>query len=247
MNYPRYDFSGHRVAVLGGTHGTGLAVAHRFIDTGADVTVTGSQHLTGFYDADLSRFRYRQVTLDHQESIVEFAQGIERLDVLVIAGGPELARQLGPSDREFVAEAGRLGLIGPLQVVRRLRGALAASAAQGGGSVVWTPAAASWWNVGGHDLDAAEHALSSTVAELAGPLTGRGVRINACLTERLSGPAYHVQIGRRAPHTSGTLLTRPRRVRGSLAEANRAAVVDVVEFLASAAAAGISGQTLRVG
>ncbi|MDR6172908.1 NAD(P)-dependent dehydrogenase (short-subunit alcohol dehydrogenase family) [Nocardioides zeae] len=121
MNYPRYDYSGHRVAVLGGTQGTGLATAHAFADAGADVTVTGAQHLTGFYDADLSRFRYRSLALDHPEAIVDFAAGTDRMDVLVVASAPELPRHLGHADREFVVEACRLGLAGPAQAVRRLR------------------------------------------------------------------------------------------------------------------------------
>lgn len=247
VNYPRYDYSGHRVAVLGGTAGTGLAIAHAFADAGADVVVTGSAHLTGFYDADLTRFAYRPLALDHQESIIDFARRTDRLDVLVVSGGPELPRHLGQSDREFLAEASRLGLIGPVQAARRLRDALSASAAQGGGAVVCTQGATRWWTVDGSGAPEAEELLSSSVAELGDSLAGRGVRVNACLAERPVAPAYHVEIGRNAPRTSGTLLARPRRVRGSLAEATRAAVVDVVQFLSSAAAAGITGQTLRVG
>lgn len=246
MNYPRYDYSGHRVAVLGGTQGTGLATAHAFADAGADVTVTGAQHLTGFYDADLSRFRYRSLALDHPEAIVDFAAGTDRMDVLVVASAPELPRHLGHADREFVVEACRLGLAGPAQAVRRLRPALSASAAQGGGAVVLTPAAARWWALGG-DGPEAEEEFVRAVAGLAEGLERHGVRVNGCLATRTQGPAYHVQIERHAPRTSGTLLARPRRVRGSLAEATRAAVVDLVQFLASAGAAGLSGQTLRVG
>lgn len=246
LNYPRYDYSGHRVAVLGGTQGTGLAIAHAFADAGADVTVTGAQHLTGFYDADLSRFRYRPLALDHPEAIADAAAGVDRLDVLVVASPPELPRHLGHADREFVVEACRLGLAGPAQAVRRLRPALAASAAQGGGAVVLTPAAARWWALGG-DGPEAEAAFVRTVVDLADGLERHGVRVNGCLATPARGPAYHVQIERHATRTSGTLLTRPRRVRGSLSEATRAAVVDLVQFLASAGAAGLTGQTLRVG
>ncbi|MDT9595147.1 SDR family oxidoreductase [Nocardioides zeae] len=247
MNYPRYDYSGHRVAVIGGTQGTGLAIAHTFADAGADVVVTGAQHLTGFYDADLSRFHYRQVALEHQESIVDFAGRVDRVDVLVVAGGPEVASQLPASDREFLAEASRLGLVGPVQIARRLRHQLSASAAQGGGAVVLTPTASRWWSVGTTPTAVTDAAMTAGVVDLAETLGRHGVRANACLTERPAAPAYHVQIGRSAPHTSGTLMARPRRVRGSLAEATRAAVVDVVQFLGSAGAAGITGQTLRVG
>lgn len=247
MNYPRYDYTGHRVAVLGGTQGTGLAIAHAFADAGAEVVVTGSQHLTGFYDADLTRFTYRQLALDHQESIIDLARRTERLDALVVAASPELPRQVGKADREFLAEASRLGLVGPVQAVRRLRDALGASVVQGGGAVVCTQAAARWWAVDGLPAEESERQLSRGVVDLAETLGARGIRVNACLSERPVVPAYHVEIGRNAPRTSGTLMARPRRVRGSLAEATRAAVVDVVQFLASAGSAGITGQTLRVG
>lgn len=246
MNYPRYDYSGHRVAVLGGTQGTGLAIAHAFADAGAEVTVTGAHHLTGFYDADLSRFRYRPLALDHPEAIVDFASGTDRLDALVVAAAPELPRRLGHADREFVVEACRLGLAGPAQAVRRLRPALSTSAAQGGGAVVLAPAAARWWALGG-DGPEAEDTFVRAVGDLADGMERHGVRVNGCLATPTQGPAYHVQIERHAPRTSGTLLARPRRVRGSLTEATRAAVVDLVQFLASAGAAGLTGQTLRVG
>lgn len=247
LNYPRYDYSGHRVLVAGGTSGTGLAVAHAFADAGAEVTVTGAQHLTGFYDADLSRFRYRQLALEQPEAIVAFADATERVDALVVAGEPELPRHLGAADREFVAEASRLGLVGPAQLVRRLRPSLSASPAQGGGSAVVASGAAGWWSLGRAGEAGPTGTLESTTRHLGSSLARYGVRVNAALTPRPSGQAYHVQIERHSPHSSGTLLARPRRVRGSLAEATRSAVVDVVLFLSSAGAAGITGQSMHVG
>lgn len=247
MNYPQYDYSGRRVLVAGGTDGTGLAIAHAFADAGAEVTVTGSQHLTGFYDADLSRFGYRQLALEQPEAIVAFADATERLDALVVAGAPELPRHLGDSEREFVAEASRLGLVGPAQLVRRLRPSLSASPAQGGGSAVCTTAAAGWWALGRRGDPDPTSGLASATRDLGASLARYGVRVNAALAPVPAGQAYHVQIDRHAAHSSGTLLTRPRRVRGSLAEATRSAVVDVVLFLSSAGAAGLTGQSMRVG
>ncbi len=45
--------------------------------------VTGRQALTGYYDADLSRFEYQQLRLTDRDSIAEVAGRIGHLDVLV--------------------------------------------------------------------------------------------------------------------------------------------------------------------
>jgi hypothetical protein len=62
----RFDFSGTRVLVTGGTSGIGHAIARAFADAGAAVTVTGRKPAASDYDVDLSGFDYR--TLDVQDA-----------------------------------------------------------------------------------------------------------------------------------------------------------------------------------
>src|ERR671910_11290 len=83
MPDPSYDFAGRHVLVTGGTRGLGLNLAHAFADAGARVTVTGTQYLRAWYDADLSRFGYDQLELSDRDSVAAVAGRVDRIDVLV--------------------------------------------------------------------------------------------------------------------------------------------------------------------
>jgi 3-oxoacyl-[acyl-carrier protein] reductase len=130
--------------VVGGTRGEGHAIASAFADAGASVTVTGTMMLRELYDTDLSRFDYEQVNLARQESIDHLAGVVRHLDVLVLAATCNLPYGLPPSEHAFVAEAARLGLVGPKFLTTRLRLKLGQSPALGGGCVINTGAVRTW-------------------------------------------------------------------------------------------------------
>ena len=50
----KYDYSGYRVLVTGGTSGIGLSAARMYHEAGADVTITGTKSPEN-YDVDLSK------------------------------------------------------------------------------------------------------------------------------------------------------------------------------------------------
>lgn len=233
-----FDYSGCKVVVTGGTQGAGLTIARGFRDSGASVTVTGRQYLTSYYDADLAHFHYVQLDLSDPDSIVSVAESLGPVDVLVNAAGSGVA-SIRESDREFVAQATQLGLIGPVQLATRLRFRLAESGIPGGGSVVFAPVTQQWFSLAYPETSHAEWA--KTTRQLASAWTRHGVRVNAIAAPALvpaQSRGLQVQI---AAH-SGPLLTRssasPVRTQPD--------VTDLVLFLASRGASTLSGQTLTV-
>jgi NAD(P)-dependent dehydrogenase (short-subunit alcohol dehydrogenase family) len=152
MATTRFDFTGRRVLVTGGSSGIGLAVAGAFADAGAEVTVTGRREAADAYGADLSRFAYRQAEMTDGASLEALADGIGALDVLVNNAGSNLAAEDEWKPATF-AKALELHLVSaftlatrlkPLHLVSaftlatRLKPLLAGSGLVGGGSVVNT-------------------------------------------------------------------------------------------------------------
>src|SRR5262245_34285637 len=83
VNHVRFDFTGARVLVTGGSNGIGLAVATAFADAGAQVTITGTRSAARDYDHDLARFAYRRLDVRDGDAIDRLPQGLDGLDVLV--------------------------------------------------------------------------------------------------------------------------------------------------------------------
>lgn len=131
-----FDFTGTRALITGATSGIGHAVAVLFRDAGADVIVTGTKPAAADYDTDLSGMTYRQLVLTDNESIGVLAQSISALDVLVNNAGANFPGGLDESTPEGFAASVAVNLTGPYRLTVGLRGALKASAAAGGASVV---------------------------------------------------------------------------------------------------------------
>ena len=239
MGEPSYDFSGRHVLVTGGTRGLGLTIARAFRRSGARVAVTGTSHRAADYDADLSGFEHHGLELTDHDAITRLADAVGSLDVLVNAAGLRLPDAREPSEREFVVQAVRLGLIGPLQLTSRLRSRLRESTMRGGGAVVNTQALRDWLTLT-HPAGTAHAELLDVTARLGAEWGRSGVRVNTVaatvMVPRQS--QLRVQIDKH----SGPLLTRRRPARsGTLQD-----VASVVLFLASDGSAYVTGQTLMV-
>jgi 3-oxoacyl-[acyl-carrier protein] reductase len=244
---PSYDFSAHHVLITGGTRGLGLEAARAFAAAGAAVTVTGTASLLAYYDSDLSSFGYHQLDLTDGDEIASLASRVGPVDVLVNAAAPRLFPGLDDGEREFVAHAARIGLIGPLQLATRLRLRMSGvHGHEGGRSVVNLPAVEGWFGLA-HDAPPAAAALAATTHRLGTAWARSGVRLNSITAvEHVPMPrsAVRVQIERHP----GQLLTRTAANRqATRRQATHQQIIDVTLFLASAGAAGISGQTLPVG
>jgi len=235
---PTYDFGGHRVLVTGGTRGLGLQIARGFARHGASVLVTGTEPSPGVYDAPLRGFDYLPLDLTDEDSILHVAAAAGRIDVLVNAAGARLPSSGVAQDREFVAHSVRLGLLGPAQLVRRMRYRLAESPRRGGGAIVSTHSLRDWFGLS-HGADAHAAMLDFT-ARLGAAWGSDGVRVNG-VASTVTVPRQsqlRVQIER----NSGPLLTRTRTRRTGTWQD----VASSVLFLASSGAAYVTGQTLLV-
>ncbi|MCY4725761.1 SDR family oxidoreductase [Nocardioides sp. STR2] len=236
-----YDFNGYQVLVVGGTRGEGHSIASAFAASGASVTVTGTMMLRSLYDTDLSAFDYESVNLARQESIDHLVGTVGHLDVLVLAASCSLPYGLPPSEHAFIAEAARSGLLGPTFLTTRLRLKLSQSPALGGGCVVNTGAVTSWLQLASTP-EAAQRELAESTARAGRNWAGLGVRVNSVLPDGRSVLPRQYAPGAAPVHgsrVSGDTLVRNQPRIGD-------AVTDAALFLASSAAARITGQTLRL-
>ncbi len=235
-----YDFNGYQVLVVGGTRGEGHTIASAFASSGASVTVTGTMMLRSLYDTDLSAFDYESVNLARQESIDHLVGTISHIDVLVLAASCHLPYGLPPGEQAFIAGAARSGLLGPMFLTTRLRLKLGQSPALGGGCVVNTGAVTSWLQLSSTP-DAAQRELAETTARAGRNWAGLGVRVNSVLREGRS--VLPRQYAPSAP-VGGSRVAGDTMVRAQPRASD--AVTDATLFLASSAAARITGQTLRI-
>jgi 3-oxoacyl-[acyl-carrier protein] reductase len=265
---PRYDFSHRRVVVTGGTRGLGLEVARCFAETGAEVVVTGTSSAVSYYDPAVATFGYEQVDLTDGDEIAALAERLGPVDVLVNAAAPRLSTVVDEAEREFLAHAARLTLLGPLQLATRLRHRMATSDRPGGGSVVNLPVTRGWFAMSESAARGEADTELERVTRRLGSSWGRlGVRVNT-VTSPLSVPSQrspdegspdqgspdegspdqhspdqHSGVEVRTERGAGPLLTRAADTRTAVQQQ----IVDLTLFLASSGAAGLSGQTLPVG
>lgn len=77
-----FDFSGHRVAVIGASRaGIGASVAHAFRDAGAQTSITGMETTPAPSEQDL--FEYHQLDVRDGDAVTRFAESFDTLDILV--------------------------------------------------------------------------------------------------------------------------------------------------------------------
>lgn len=242
MTSGSYDFTGYEVLVIGGTRGEGHAIATSFARAGASVTVTGTMMLRSLYDTDLTPFTYESVNLARQESIDHLVGAIDHLDVLVLAATCNLPFDLPSSERAFIAEAARSGLIGPTFLTTRLRFKLSHSPALGGGCVVNTGAVRAWLELS-TTPEAAQAEIIGATARAGDKWAGLGVRVNSVL--QAPRAVLPRQYARQDPPTGGSRAAGGTIVRTQQQRVEDA-VTDATLFLASSSASRITGQTLRL-
>src|SRR4051812_41414510 len=241
MNTASYDFTGAAVLVTGGTSGIGLAVATRFADAGAEVTVTGTRSAPEAYDVDLTRFAYRQAEMTDRASVDAVASTLERLDVLVNNAGANFPGGRDEWEPDVFAEAIELNLNGPMRLTTALKPLLGSSALEGGASVINMTSLSAVRAVpvvpGYASAKAGVATLTLTLARL---WATEGIRVNAVapgvirtrMTSSLEEiPAlYDAEIA----HTPMARFGTPDEIAG------------VVAFLASSDASFVTGTTVVV-
>ncbi len=236
-----FDFAGAHVLVTGGTAGIGHAVARAFHDAGATVTITGRRGATTDYDTDLAPFAYRTCRMSQPADIEELARGLDRLDVLVNNAGENLPGGRDEWEPEVFEEVVAINLFGAFRLARATKDLLAASVLAGGASVVNMGSMSSFFGiefVPGYG--AAKAGVVQLTKTLAVAWATRGIRVNAV------APGV-VETNMTAPMMPYGELTGPLLARTPLGRfATPGEIAPAVLFLASPAAAYVTGQTLAV-
>jgi NAD(P)-dependent dehydrogenase (short-subunit alcohol dehydrogenase family) len=241
MNAARFDFSGARVLVTGGTSGIGLAVARAFTEAGAGVVVTGTRPAPANYDDDLSAFAYRPLDVRDGDAITRLAAGLDGLDVLVNNAGANFARPPGEWDPAVFEDALRINLSGAFRMALACKPLLAASAADGGASVLNVASMSAFFAVPPvPGYGAAKAGIVQMTKNLAVAWATEGIRVNAVapglvLTRMTAGMRGREEV-------EGPQLARTAMRRWGAPEE----IAPAFLFLASAAARFVTGTTLCV-
>jgi len=136
MNALRFDFSGARVLVTGGSNGIGLGVARAFAAAGAAVSITGTRARAADYAHDLSGFAYHALDVRDADAIAHVAAAQQRLDVLVNNAGANFAFAPSEWDPAVFEDSVRINLVGAFRMAAACKPLLAQSRLAGGASIV---------------------------------------------------------------------------------------------------------------
>ncbi|OBI32494.1 SDR family NAD(P)-dependent oxidoreductase [Mycolicibacter sinensis] len=196
-NRVRFDFTGSTALVTGGTSGIGHATATLLRDSGAHVTVTGTRPGPEDYDVDLSGLTYRQLALDDSAGIEALADSFTELDILINNAGANFPGGLDESTAEGFAASVEVNLLAPYRLTERLYGALRASKADGGASVVMFASMAAIRAVPVvPGYGSAKAGMLSLTRNLAAKWAGDGIRVNAVVpglvATRMTAPMDYV-------------------------------------------------------
>ena len=234
-----YDYSGASVLITGGSNGIGLAIARAYQKAGAYVVITGRKSTGGDYDHDLSDFIYRQLDVSSQDSLVELAEGLGKLDILINNAGGAQADEWGHGGFD---QSLNVNLASAFHLSSACKPLLEASEFEGGASIIGIASMTSFfgyeWTPG---YGAAKAGLVQLVKTLGISWGPNGIRANAVAAgitrTNLTAPVIDGM-----PEMIEGMLARQGLKRVGEAEDIAAAVL----FLTSPAASWITGQTLSV-
>lgn len=237
----RFDFSGSRVLVTGGSSGIGAGIARAFLDAGALVSITGRRPAASDYSSDLSAYRYHPLELTDSAGIERVASAQSGLDVLVNNAGATLPGGRNEYIPEVFEQALAINLFGAFRMATACRPLLAKSSLAGGASIVNLASMSSFFAVPMvPGYGAAKAAVVQMTKNLAVAWGGDGIRVNAV------APGI-IESNMTAPMKGVEALEKPQLDRTPMGRWGLPEdVAPAILFLASSAAAFITGQTLPV-
>ena len=237
----RFDYSECTVLVTGGSNGIGLAVASAFADAGATVTITGTKAHATDYPHDLSRFTYRALQLTDTAAIDTLAASHPALDVLVNNAGAALPGGQDEWRPDIFQEALHINLVGAFRLASACREQLGNARLESGGAIVNLASMSSYFGIAMvPGYGAAKAGIVQMTKTLAAAWAMDRIRVNAV------APG-HISTNMTAPMESIESLVAPILARTPMQRWGTAdEIAGAVLFLASPAAAFITGQTLPV-
>ena len=237
----RFDFSGLRVLVTGGSNGIGHAIARAFAEAGANVIITGRRPVAADYDTDLSRFEYRPLEVKDGAAIDALARALPGLDVLVNNAGANLPGGRSEYLPDVFEESVRINLFGAYRLASACHDKLAESRLDGGASVVNLASMASYFGITAvPGYGAAKAAVVQMTKTLAAAWAADGIRVNA-VAPGLVRSNMTARIQNLPEFTRKDFERMPMSRWGTPEE-----IAPAVLFLSSPAARYITGQTLAV-
>jgi NAD(P)-dependent dehydrogenase (short-subunit alcohol dehydrogenase family) len=240
----KFDYSGRRVLVVGGTTGIGAGVARAYRDAGAEVAVTGQRGSAADYDLDLAGFGYFKLDITGHDDMKTVAAQLPALDILVNSAGVGWVGG-GKGEHEYEPEifekAVRMHLTGPYRMADACHNLLSKSTLPGGASVIGIASMASLFGIETvPGYGAAKAGLVQMTKTLSIHWAADHIRVNAVAAgiTRSAMTSWFMDIPEfLAPTLQRTPLNRvgePEDVAGA------------VLFLSSQAALHITGQTVVV-
>jgi 3-oxoacyl-[acyl-carrier protein] reductase len=176
----RFDFSGSRVLVTGGSSGIGAGIARAFLDAGARVAITGTRPSASDYPSDLSAYHYHPLELTEPAGIERVAAAQDGLDVLVNNAGATLPGGRNEYIPEVFEEAVSINLFGGFRMASACKPLLVESPLEGGASVVNLASMSSYFAVPMvPGYGAAKAAVVQMTKNFAVAWAGEGIRVNA--------------------------------------------------------------------
>jgi NAD(P)-dependent dehydrogenase (short-subunit alcohol dehydrogenase family) len=241
MSSLRFDYSGARVLVTGGSNGIGLGIARAFLTAGAEVAITGRRARAADYAQDLSGFAYFSLDVRDPEALARVAGAQSRLDVLVNNAGANFPFAPSEWDPAVFEDAVRVNLFGAFRMATACKGLLAASALAGGASVLNVASMSAFRAVPFvPGYGAAKAGIVALTKNLAVAWAGEGIRVNAVAPGLIESNMTKVMKGVAA--LEGPELAKvPLRRWGTPDD-----LAPAFLFLASDAARFITGTTLCV-
>ena len=241
MNRVRFDFSGTRVLVTGGSGGIGLGVARAFADAGARVAITGRRAKASEYDADLADFEYHPADMTDPASIARVAAAQGSLDVLVNNAGENYPFDPSEWDPEVFARSVTVNLVSVFRMSVACRPLLQASRLAGGACILNVASMSSFravTYVPGYG--AAKAGVVQLTKNLAVAWVADKIRVNAVAPGLIQSGMTRTMRG--MPELEKAELAKVPMGRWGVPEDLAPAFL----FLASASASFISGETLCV-
>lgn len=236
-----YDYSGSRVLVTGGSSGIGAGIARAFLAAGARVAITGTRPSASDYDRDLSAFTYYPLQLTDHAAIQRVAEAQDGLDVLVNNAGATLPGGKNEYVPEVFEEAVAINLFGAYRMAAACKAKLTATSLPGGASIINLASMSSYFAVPMvPGYGAAKAAVVQMTKNLAVAWANEGIRVNAVAPGIIESNMTAAMKGVEA-------LEKPQIDRTPLGRwGTPEDVAPAILFLASSAAAFITGQTLPV-